>query len=154
MARAKKNAVVKPAVKAAAVTPAEVKQEEVNKAEAVQETVKEETPAVEVQEEEAKKPAAKKTPVKKTAEKKAPAQNEAAEKKEAAAAKKTKEVVYVQFAGKSYTTEDLVQSAKDVWKYDLNQKPADFKSVELYVKPEENLAYYVINGNVTGSFFI
>lgn len=148
MARAKKNAAVKPAMKAAAVTAAEVKQEEVNKTEAVQETVKAEAPAVEVQKEEAKKPAAKKTTTKKTAEKKAPAQTETA------AAKKTKEVVYVQFAGKSYTTEDLVQSAKDVWKYDLNQKPADFKSVELYVKPEENLAYYVINGDVTGSFFI
>lgn len=147
MARAKKNAAVKPAMKAAAVTAAEVKQEEVNKTEAVQETVKAEAPAAEVQKEEAKKPAAKKTTTKKTAEKKAPAQTETA-------AKKTKEVVYVQFAGKSYTTEDLVQSAKDVWKYDLNQKPADFKSVELYVKPEENLAYYVINGDVTGSFFI
>lgn len=60
----------------------------------------------------------------------------------------------VQFGGKSYTTEDLVKIAKDVWKYDLKQKAADFKSVELYVKPEDGMAYYVINGKEAGSFYI
>lgn len=44
--------------------------------------------------------------------------------------------------------------AKDVWRYDLKQKPADLKNIELYVKPEESVAYYVINGEVTGSFYI
>ena len=67
---------------------------------------------------------------------------------------KTEAVINFQFAGKSYTTDDLVRIAKDVWKYDLNQKEADFKTVELYVKPEESLAYYVINGKFTGNFFI
>ena len=65
-----------------------------------------------------------------------------------------KAVVNLQFAGKSYTDDDLVKIAKDVWKYDLGNKAADFKSVELYVKPEESRAYYVINGEVTGSFAI
>ncbi len=60
----------------------------------------------------------------------------------------------VQFGGKSYTTDDLVKIAKDVWKYDLKQKAADFKSVELYVKPEDGMAYYVINGKEAGSFYI
>lgn len=60
----------------------------------------------------------------------------------------------VQFGGKSYTTEDLVKIAKDVWKYDLKQKAADFKSVELYVKPEDGMTYYVINGKEAGSFYI
>lgn len=66
----------------------------------------------------------------------------------------TKAVVHVQFSGKSYTTEDWVKSAKDVWEYDLNRNPEDFKSVELYVKPEENKVYYVINGDVSGDFNI
>ena len=60
----------------------------------------------------------------------------------------------VQFGGKSYTTDDLVKIAKDVWKYDLKQKATDFKSVELYVKPEDGMAYYVINGKEAGSFYI
>lgn len=151
MAEAKKTAVVKPVAKAVVAKETEVKEEV--KVEAP--VVKEEAKVAEAKKETAKKPTAKKATTKKATEKKAPAKKEAAEKKEAPAAKKTaKEIVHVQFAGKSYTTEDLVQSAKDVWKYDLNQKPADFKTVELYVKPEENLAYYVINGDVTGSFFI
>lgn len=87
-----------------------------------------------------------KTPVKKTAEK--------AAAKKPAAKKEIAATVSVQFSGKSYTTEELVAIAKDVWKYDLKQKASDFKSVELYVKPEENQAYYVINGEHTGSFFI
>lgn len=75
-------------------------------------------------------------------------------KKAVAKKAKTEAVINFQFAGKSYTTDDLVRIAKDVWKYDLNQKEADFKTVELYVKPEESLAYYVINGKFTGNFFI
>lgn len=86
-----------------------------------------------------------KTAVKKTAAK---AGAKRGPKKEAEA------TISVQFSGKSYTTQELVAIAKDVWKYDLKQKASDFKSVELYVKPEENQAYYVINGEYTGSFFI
>ena len=41
--------------------------------------------------------------------------------------------------------------AKDVWKFDLKKKVGDLKSVELYVKPEENICYYVMNDE-TGSF--
>ena len=44
--------------------------------------------------------------------------------------------------------------AKDVWKYDLKQKAGDLTSVELYVKPEEQAVYYVMNGEFTGSFVI
>ena len=42
----------------------------------------------------------------------------------------------------------------ELWKYDLKQKASDFQSVELYVKPEENVVYYVINGEVQGNFGI
>lgn len=136
---------------AAPVKEAEVK-EEVKKAAApaaeVKATVKK-TPG--------RKPAAKKATAEKkaAAEKKAPAKKAAAEKKAPAKrAAKVKEAVSFQFSGKSYTSEDLLKICKDVWKYDLNGKEEDLKSVELYVKPEENTTYYVINGDVTGSFFI
>ena len=44
--------------------------------------------------------------------------------------------------------------AKDVWKYDLQQKVEDLTSVDLYVKPEEKKVYYVMNKEFTGSFNI
>lgn len=74
--------------------------------------------------------------------------------KKATAKKEVKASINVQFGGKSYNTDELVKIAKDVWKYDLKKKVGDFKSVELYVKPEESQCYYVINGEVTGNFFI
>lgn len=67
-----------------------------------------------------------------------------------AASKKVE--VTVEFAGKAYSTEQLAKIAKDVWVYDLGRKATEFKTVEIYVKPEECQAYYVVNGDVTGSF--
>ena len=106
-------------------------------------------------EEEKKEVVAKVAPAKKAPAKKAATTKKAAPAKKAVAKKTDASVsVKVEFSGKSYTTEDLVNIAKDVWKYDLNGKAEDFKTVELYVKPEESTTYYVINGDVTGSFFI
>lgn len=65
-----------------------------------------------------------------------------------------KTTISVQFAGKSYTNEDLVKIAKDVWQYDLKREEKDLKSVDLYVKPEENTVYYVFNGTEEGCFAI
>ncbi len=112
-----------------------------------------------------RKPAAEKAPAKRpgrkpAAEKKAAAAKTETVKKETtkkeAPAKKAEvqESLHIQFDGKSYAAEELVKSAKDIWKFDLNQDEKDFKSVELYVKPEENTVYYVINGDVRGSFGI
>lgn len=162
MAETKKTAIVKPVAKAVAAKPADTKTEEV-KATTEAPAVKAE-PVTEPKKEEAKK-TAKKTTTRKTTAKKAPVKKTAAEKKttakketvkkEAAPKKEAvKATFHLQFAGKAYTTEDLVKIVKDVWKYDLNQKAGDFKTVELYVKPEENVVYYVINGDVTGNFGI
>lgn len=150
MAETKKTAIAKPVAKAVAAQPADTKTEEVKTTTAA--------PAAESKKEETKK-TAKKTTTRKTTAKKAPAKKTAAEKKTTAKKETVKKEAVkatfnLQFAGKSYTTEDLVKIAKDVWKYDLNQKAGDFKTVELYVKPEENVVYYVINGDVTGNFGI
>ena len=93
----------------------------------------------------------KTTAAKTTAAKKTTTRTAAAKTKKAAA---VKENISIQFAGKEYTTEQLVKIAKDVWEFDLAKDPADFKEVQLYVKPEEAKAYYVINGTETGSFDI
>ena len=157
MAPAKKNVTVskeetKPVSKApvkeetpvAEAVKAASDREEAPKAEAVKtEAPKaEKTPAAAA---EKKKPGRK--PSAKTAEKK-PAEKKTAVKKE------LKSDITVQFGGKSYTQEELVQIAKDVWKYDLNQKSSDLTSIELYVKPEEHVAYYVMNKEFAGSFYL
>ena len=82
----------------------------------------------------------------------APAKKEAVKKAEKKP--ELKAALHVQFAGKSYAEEDLMKMAKDVWKYDLKQKAGDLVSVELYVKPEENMVYYVMNKDFTGSFYL
>lgn len=64
-----------------------------------------------------------------------------------------KSSIQIQYGGKSLLAEDLVKRAKDVWKYDLKRKAGELTSIELYVKPEENKVYYVMN-DVTGSFDI
>jgi septal ring-binding cell division protein DamX len=144
-----KKATAKVIAKAAPV------KEEVKKAEVVAE-VKEEVKAP-AKKAAAKKPAAKKAaekPAKEAAAKKAPAKKAVATKKAPAKKAAVVESVNFQFSGKSYTPDDLLKICKDVWTYDLNGKEEDIKSVELYVKPEENTTYYVINGDITGSFFI
>ena len=62
--------------------------------------------------------------------------------------------IQLQFAGKEYTQEDLIKIAKDVWQYDLNEKLEDIKTIQLFVKPEEEIAYYIINDTVEGCFAI
>lgn len=102
--------------------------------------------------------AEKKAPVKKAAAPKKEVKAEVAAKKapakKAAAKKELKSEITVQFAGKSYTQDDLMKIAKDVWRFDLKKKAADLVSVELYVKPEESMVYYVFNGTECGSFAI
>ena len=143
--------VKKATAKVVAKVPAEEKKVEVKAAEVKAPVVK-----AEVKKEAVKKtPAAKKAPAKKApAAKKETVKKETVKKAPAAKKPVVKEEVNFQFSGKSYTSEDLIRITRDVWKYDLNGKEEDIQSIELYVKPEENTAYYVINGDVTGSFFI
>ncbi len=131
----------KPEVKAAApVKEAEVKKAEPKKA----------APAAKAE----KKAPVKKAPAKKAEPKKAAPAAKEEKKAPVKKAAKVEETVNFQFSGKSYTPDDLVKIFKDVWKYDMNGREEDIKSVELYVKPEENTTYFVVNGSITGSFFI
>ena len=143
--------VKKATAKVVAKVPAEEKKVEVKAAEVKAPEVK-----AEVKKEAVKKtPAAKKAPAKKApAAKKETVKKETVKKAPAAKKPVVKEEVNFQFSGKSYTSDDLIRITRDVWKYDLNGKDADLKSIELYVKPEENTTYYVINGDITGSFSI
>ncbi len=96
--------------------------------------------AVEKKETVKKEAAAKKEPVKKeTAAKKAPARRTAAKK-----AEDVKATVTIQFAGKEVVAKNILEEAKKA--FAAANKGVEIKTIDIYVKPEENAAYYVVNG--------
>lgn len=112
--------------------------------------VKEIVKTPEVKAEEPKKEAA---PKKKAAPKKAAAPKKEAPAKKAPVKKEIKTAVYVQYAGKEAEVEKLVAAAKKAY-VAAGHKETDIKTVEIYVKPEENTAYYVINGEGSDNYKI
>ncbi len=138
-----KSAETTPAAKAASKASAAVQETEVKapaaaKAEAV-EAVKAETK---------KAPAKAETKTKKTTVKKEASAKTPAEKPKAAAgSKKAKESIYIQYAGKELEISEIMEKAKDAYEGDLKS----VKEFTVYVKPEENMAYFVVNGDETGS---
>lgn len=124
------------AAKKAAKTVAEVKataaaevKAEPSKAEAVKETAK--APAKTAGKAEAKKPAVRRTA-----------------KKAAVAA----EEIFIQYAGKEFTTKDVVANVKKAWTEMTGKKEEDIQDIKVYVKTEENKAYYVVNGEAEGHY--
>ena len=96
---------------------------------------------------EEKKPAAKKAAVKKPAAKKAAAKKPAVKKE----VSEPSAAVILQYAGREIEGAELVQRVKDIWAAE-GRAAADLKDIKLYVKPEEYTVYYVVNGDITGSF--
>lgn len=121
---AKKNPIAAAAKKMAAA-PVSNNTVEVEAAET--KAVKAEAKAEAPKAEEPKKETAKKTPAKRTT------------------AKDIKTSVVVQFAGKEVAEKDLIAAVKKAYTKKGN-KVGDIKTIEIYVKPEENAAYYVVNG--------
>ena len=96
--------------------------------------------AVEKKETVKKEAAAKKETVKKeTAAKKASARRTAAKK-----AEDVKATVTIQFAGKEVVAKNILEEAKKA--FAAANKGVEIKTIDIYVKPEENAAYYVVNG--------
>lgn len=121
---AKKNPIAAAAKKMAAA-PVSNNTVEVEAAET--KAVKAEAKAEAPKAEEPKKETAKKTPAKRTT------------------AKDIKTSVVVQFAGKEVAEKDLIAAVKKAYTKKGN-KVGDIKTIEIYVKPEESAAYYVVNG--------
>ena len=117
--------------------------------------VKEIVKTPEVKAEEPKKEAAPKKTVapKKAAAPKKEAPAKKAPAKKAPVKKEIKTAVYVQYAGKEAEVEKLVAAAKKAY-VAAGHKETDIKTVEIYVKPEENTAYYVINGEGSDNYKI
>lgn len=99
----------------------------------------------------AEDPAEEAAPKKAAAKKTTTAKKEAAPKKAATtrktAAKKAAEpetTIYVQYAGLQIKAKDVLAAA--LASYQEKNPDAEIKTIEVYVKPEENAAYYVVNG--------
>ena len=106
-------------------------------------------------EEPVKKTAAKRTTTRKTVAKtttKTAAKTTAAKTTRKTTAKKAEPVteVYVQYWGKEIHTSEVADRIKKIWTEDMGKKASDLKDLKIYIKPEDNGAHYVINGDVTG----
>lgn len=122
-----------------------VKEEAEKKTEAPKDEAEKKTEAAKKTEASAKKAEpAKKAPVKKTeAPKKAAAKKEEPEMKAS---------VFVEYEGKQIAAKDVLETAKN--DYISKHEDAVIETIELYVKPEENAAYYVVNGEGCEEFKI
>lgn len=134
----KREAKTTPVKTAATKSAAEVKEEAAVKETAVKaetkETAKKEEPKKEtVKKETAAKKSTKKAPTKKTE------------------SKKTEKVeeIYLQFHGQEIVTKDVLERAKQAYIAE-GHRESSIKSIRLYIKPEENMAYYVINEKIAG----
>jgi len=57
--------------------------------------------------------------------------------------------MFVEYQGKQVEDKAIVATVKKAWT-EAGNKVGDMKTVELYIKPEEDSVYYVINGTETG----
>lgn len=57
--------------------------------------------------------------------------------------------VTVEYAGNQYEEKDIVQKVKDAW-VAAGKKIKDIQNLNIYIKPEETAAYYVINEGESG----
>lgn len=81
----------------------------------------------------------------------APKKEEAPKKEAAPVGKAVKANVYVQYFDKEISADKLVAEAKKAY-VAAGNKEAGIKTIDVYVKPEENTAYYAVNGKGTADF--
>ena len=93
--------------------------------------------------------AAKKTTAKKATTKKETVKKETTVKK-TASKKEIKVNAIVEHYGRQISEQDIIANVKRAWT-NSGKNEKDIKSIELYIKPEENAVYYVVNGTETGA---
>lgn len=70
--------------------------------------------------------------------------------KKAAPKKEMKISVVVEYKGKQVEEKEMIAAVKKAWTKS-GRRIGEIKTMTLYVKPEENAVYYVINGIDTGA---
>ena len=81
--------------------------------------------------------------------------------KKGAVKKEVAETVFVQYAGQEYDINEITdfnslydalktikEAVKKAWTEETDKKESDITEIQIYVKPEEAAAYYVVNGEV------
>lgn len=61
---------------------------------------------------------------------------------------KTTEEIFIEFGGKSINANEVVENVKKAYKADGNK--AAVKKVQVYIKPDEGVCYYVVNDKAEG----
>ena len=88
-----------------------------------------------------------------TATKKTSAAKTTAKAAEKAVVEKAADVtITVEFAGRQAVITDIAAKAEAAYK--AMNADAEIKTLDIYVKPEENAAYYVVNGEGSADFRI
>lgn len=62
-----------------------------------------------------------------------------------------KSTLYVEYQEKQMEEKELLTKARKIWT-EAGNKVADLTSIQLYVKPEENMTYCVFNEDQKGEF--
>lgn len=145
------------AAKKASTTPVEVKATAVNATTETKTTTKKPVEAkadvkaaAKPAETAAKKPVAKKPAAKKPATKKTTTTAKDTTKKDVA----VNATYILQFAGKEVVASNILETVKTIWVEKFQGKLEEIKTIEIYIKPEENRAYFVINGLSNGDYFV
>lgn len=102
----------------------------------------------------AKKTTATKTAAKKTTAKKTVAKTTAKKTTTRKAATKPNVMIEIQYSYKHISNDELVQKSLDNYQYDLKGDPTKVKKLSIYVKPQEDKAYYVVDDKISGDIDI
>ena len=103
----------------------------------------------------ATKTAAKKTTTKATTTKKAATKKTTAKKTTTRkAAAKPNVMIEIQYSYKHISNDELVQKSLDNFQYDLKGDSTKVKKLSIYVKPQEDKAYYVVDDKISGDIDI
>jgi hypothetical protein len=80
------------------------------------------------------------------------AEKKAVVRKKPATAKKAEMTteVFVQYWGKEVNAAEVSEQVKKIWTDEMKKDLADLKELKIYIKPEDDGAHYVINGEITG----
>jgi hypothetical protein len=62
--------------------------------------------------------------------------------------------LYLQLPGREYSEEDLVKKVEEVWRDKFKRRNHEIKTIDIYLKPKEDKAYFVVNKDVSGDIDI